>query len=169
MDRWVQGYIGRIEAAGVHVLYVIEVRGKDPVFVTNENGINRLIDLYGSGNYQGLDFNYIAPLNGGGYIDASTSECFVQQSDTFIGILHDIWCSDVDWWDGENSIAEVDEFVKTHGIPDDLGHYQMVMDCITNDTQPPQYGLKNIRTSARSGKKKPAKKTATKAKPKGKR
>ena len=125
--------IEMFEALGIQVLDVIQLEDREEIYVIAYDDLDRLVNHWidhpsTPATLHPIYYNLIiAQTPTGGYVDMTPPECYVQESQTFIGILHDCWCEDVDWWDASVSIGYVDDYVMENRIPDTLENYQYVM------------------------------------------
>lgn len=102
------------------------------VFVVSNGDLGRLVDNFVEHRQpDNMGMSFIARgTDGKGnthWSNATGSECNVETSRTLIGILHDCWYDDVDWWEGQSSYNDVDDYVIRNRIPDTPGNYARVM------------------------------------------
>jgi len=131
--------IRELTAKGIRVLEVIELKDHEPVFVISKQDLGMLVDNWCAAD-DGKVVNGPTPgdellicratADDGSvyYEDITPPDCYVQSSETLIGILHDCWQGD--FWNAEESIARVDEYVKSHKIKDVVKNYEKVMKAV---------------------------------------
>ncbi|GEM_PF-4442537 len=126
---------------GISVLHVYELPNHTPAYMVPEKDFGNMVDDWclkdqGRKPRGYVPDDYFSFLTCGVfrgkivYEDITPPECYVQQSYTLIGILHDIWCDDVDWWNAEETIALVDRYVMINNIEDTLENYRSVIDAV---------------------------------------
>lgn len=134
--------IDELTAKGIRVLEVIELDDYEPVFVISKQDLGMLVDNW-CDNDDGKIVN--GPLPGDEllicraiaedgsvyYEDITPPDCYVQSSETLLGILSDCW--QTDFWNAEESIALVDEYVKSHKIKDIVKNFEKVMKAIEKE------------------------------------
>jgi len=123
---------------GVPVLEVIRYPHRDEeIYVIPDKDLGMLVDIWcdnrNDPRLRCINTALVIAPTRGGYEDMTPPDCYVQGSRTLIGIIHDCYCDDVDWWNAEQSIEMVDDYVITHRIPDIKENYLMVMDAITRE------------------------------------
>lgn len=102
------------------------------VFVVSQKDLTKIVDNFVDGKQpDNMGYSFIAQgkeRDGTTYWNNATGEeCNVECSRTLIGILHDCWYEDVDWWSAQSSYHDVDEYVIKNRIPDTPGNYARVM------------------------------------------